>query len=80
MKVLGLSLITNKVINTPYRDIKAEMAKEYADKKQGKETVIAEEKGEEVTSHEEVLETGRQAAEAMSSLVKKIVGLAAGSL
>jgi purine-nucleoside phosphorylase len=75
MRVLGLSLITNQVINTPYRDLKAEVAAEYANKDGAKAPSNAEEK-EETTSHEEVLEVGRQAAQEMSSLVAKIVELA----
>lgn len=80
MRVLGLSLITNKVINTPYRDLKAEVAAGYAkDKNSTKAPLTAEEK-EETTSHEEVLEVGRQAAQEMSSLVAKIVELAGPTL
>lgn len=76
MRVLGLSLITNKVISTPYRNLKAEVAAEYAKGQQAKKAPLTAEEKEETTSHEEVLEVGRQAAEEMSSLVAKIVELA----
>ena len=74
MKVLCLSLVTNKVVNTPYRDIKAEIAAEQGGASQPSQG-IAEEK-EEAVGHEEVLEMGRQAASSMSGLVTKIVELA----
>lgn len=82
MRVLGLSLITNKVISTPYRDLKSEVAAEYASGQgagKPKEPLDEAEK-EETTSHEEVLEVGRQAAREMSSLVSKIVELAGPTL
>ena len=82
MRVLGLSLITNKVINTPYRDIKSEVAAEYANGKGGASSSSSsiETEKEETTSHEEVLEVGRLAAQDMSSLVSKIVELAGPTL
>lgn len=86
MRVLGLSLITNKVINTPYRDIKSEVAAEYASRGGASRTNgtagagAAKIEVEETTSHEEVLEVGRLAAKDMSSLVAKIVELAGPTL
>lgn len=85
MKVLALSLITNKVIGTPYRNIKEEVAAEYAntrspEQKKARLDLDGNKEEEEATSHEEVLEVGRQAAKEMSSLVTKIVELAVSTL
>lgn len=80
MRVLGLSLITNKVISTPYRDVKSEVAAEISQGQLAKKAPLSAEEKEETTSHEEVLEVGRLAAKDMSSLVAKIVELAGPSL
>jgi purine-nucleoside phosphorylase len=72
LKTLCLSLVTNLVVGSPYRDIKAEVAAESA--AGGKSAQQDEE--EAFANHEEVLEAGKQAAGAMSSLVSQIVELA----
>jgi purine-nucleoside phosphorylase len=77
MRVLVLSLVTNKVVNTPYRDIKAEIAAEYKDGSISTQPKLSREEKEEAVSHEEVLEIGRLAAKDMSALVQKIVEMAA---
>lgn len=80
MRVLALSLVTNKVVNTPYRDLKAEVAAEFGAAKEasaskGSDSLQKAEDAEAV-SHEEVLEVGRQAAEHMNALVSTIVEMA----
>lgn len=80
MRVLGLSLITNKVVSTPYRDLKAEVAAEYSQDQTGNKAALVVEVEEEVANHAEVLEVARLAAQDMSSLVAKIVQLAGPSL
>lgn len=78
MKILCLSLVTNKVVATPYRDIRAEVQAEYASKngEQSQKSSETVEEKEEAVSHEEVLEIGRQAAKEMSGLVAKVVEMA----
>ena len=72
LKVLCLSLVTNIVVGTPYRDIKAEVAAEITEG--GKAEPEPEDVG--FANHEEVLEAGKQAAETMSGLVSQIVEMA----
>lgn len=73
IKVLCLSLVTNIVVGSPYRDIKAEVAQEI----RTGSGPVRDTETEEFANHEEVLEAGRMAAGAMSSLVSQIVELAA---
>lgn len=88
MRVLCLSLVTNKVVSTPYRDVRAEARAELEGSSgsvASSETKSApakkqQEKEEEAVGHEEVLETGRLASKNMSSLVTKIVELAGAVL
>lgn len=86
MKVLCLSLVTNLVVGSPYRDLRAEVAAE-SDSQGGSSTngaahgkVAASKDNEPTVCHEEVLEIGAKAAEDMSRLVEKVVELAAASL
>jgi purine-nucleoside phosphorylase len=69
LEVMVLSLVTNTVvIPDTYRSIKAEVEAELAGQR-------VELPSMETASHEEVLETGRQKAEVMRSLVECIVEL-----
>lgn len=67
LEVMVLSLVTNQVVvPDTYRSIKAEVEAELAGQR-------VELPSMETASHEEVLETGRQKAEVMRSLVERIV-------
>lgn len=69
LEVMVLSLVTNQVVvPDTYRSIKAEVEAELAGQR-------VELPSMETASHEEVLETGRQKAEVMRSLVERIVEL-----
>lgn len=80
MRVLALSLITNKVVVSPYFDSRAAVTSELAASasKAGK-TETETERGQvekdrkEAANHEEVLEVGRRRAEDMRRLVEAVV-------
>ncbi|KAG2347241.1 purine and uridine phosphorylase [Suillus weaverae] len=73
LEVMVLSLVTNMVVVPDiYRSIKAEVEAELAGQR-------IELPSMEIASHEEVLETGRQKAEVMRSLVERIVELVPAS-
>lgn len=80
MRVLVLSLVTNKVVATPYRNVKAEVAAEFDAARSNEKARESAEEKEEAVNHEEVLEMGRIASRDMSSLVEKIVELAGPTL
>lgn len=72
LRILCLSLVTNIVVGTPYRDIAAEVAQERASGSGPRK----DEETEAFANHAEVLEAGKQAAGTMSRLVSEIVRLA----
>lgn len=67
IRVLGLSLITNRVAQGLGVDCKAFVARELAGEPHG------EEEEEMIASHAEVLETGRMRGVEMQGLVSRIV-------
>lgn len=78
MKVLAMSLVTNSVVGSPYRDLRAEIAAEDSTTTTGGVAQgSAVEQEEAAVSHEEVLEAGQRAAADMGALMEKIVELAA---
>ncbi|KAE8212903.1 hypothetical protein CF327_g3492 [Tilletia walkeri] len=74
MRVLVLSLMTNKVVVSPYFDCRAALAeeKEGAGEVDVGKAVAAKEKAE-AANHEEVLEVGRRRANDMRQLVETVI-------
>ncbi|CAD6884594.1 unnamed protein product [Tilletia laevis] len=75
MRVLVLSLMTNKVVVSPYFDCRTALAEE-SEGEEGKvdvgKAVAAKEKAE-AANHEEVLEVGRKRANDMRRLVETVI-------
>lgn len=74
LRVLAISLITNKVVVTPYADTFAALvAAQRAGGSAGEEDVGARDQ-KEAANHEEVLEVGKQKSEVIKKLVEGVVG------
>jgi purine-nucleoside phosphorylase len=71
MRVLALSLITNKVVDEPYRSAKGEVEAELGGQQ------ISPPDTAPVADHLEVLEVGQRAANDVRAVVEKVVELAA---
>ncbi|PWN50759.1 inosine guanosine and [Violaceomyces palustris] len=71
MKVLAISLITNKVVLSPYFDTRAFLEKEGEHTSSSNQAQKKDDK--EAANHEEVLEVGRMRAEDMRKLVQTVV-------
>lgn len=75
VKVLAISLITNKVVLKPYFDFKAALEAEQQGGEKLEDSVkrVLQEDVAEAANHEEVLEAGKMRAEDMRRLVAEVV-------
>jgi len=67
MKVLAISLITNKVVTTDYFNVRKALKGNGEDQETSKKDL------EEAANHEEVLEVGRRRAEDVRKIVEIVV-------
>lgn len=70
LRVLAISLITNKVVVSPYFDTFAALAKDSS----LTDVEVLKQDQKEAANHEEVLEVGKQKAEVIRKLVEGVVG------
>lgn len=68
LRVLGISLVTNKVVVTPYFDAAAAVQQEVESGKRFDAEAVRKADAGEAANHEEVLEVGRRRAEDLRKL------------
>lgn len=77
MKVLAISLITNKVVTTDYFDVRKTLEEQKSNPKgkgeNSRDQETAKKDLDEAANHEEVLEVGRRRAEDVRKIVEMVV-------
>ncbi|PWN43584.1 inosine guanosine and [Ceraceosorus guamensis] len=73
LRILGISLVTNKVVVTPYFDADAAVRQELKTGKTFDAEAIRKQDAGEAANHEEVLEVGRRRADDVRKLVERTI-------